>query len=97
MKIQVAPMDWRERAKKPRVYFSHVDESILENFENRRSRPIEAYRKLMVDVIPMLAPFGVPADVKYRWSQKAGCPCGCSPGFILQTHNPINIWVDFES
>jgi len=25
----------------------------------------------------------LPDDVKIKFSHKAGCPCGCSPGFIL--------------
>lgn len=76
--------------KKPRVYFFH-DESILENLENRRSRPYNEYRKLMPEVLkkanknPDFA--DIPENTKAAWSQKAGCSCGCSPGFILQTDN----------
>lgn len=76
--------------KKPRVYF-FVDETILENLQNRRSRPYNEYRKLIPQVLKKankqqdkeLPKF--PENTKACWSQKAGCSCGCSPGFILQT------------
>lgn len=73
----------RDRARytaKPRVYIS-VNETILENLINRRSRPVSEYRRLMPQVMTLL---GLPADTKAVWSQKAGCSCGCSPGFIVQ-------------
>jgi len=33
-------------------------------------------------------------DVKASWSQKAGCSCGCSPGFVLRGPGVArkNIW-----
>lgn len=62
---------------KSRMYVWVEGENILENLENRHSRPTQVYRELLAPVFQML---GVE---KARWSQKAGCSCGCSPGFIL--------------
>lgn len=34
-------------------------------------------------------------DVELKFSQKAGCSCGCSPGFIIQDGSiPFDIWMD---
>jgi len=33
--------------------------------------------------------------VELKFSQKAGCSCGCSPGFIIQDASiPFDIWMD---
>lgn len=29
-----------------------------------------------------------------RWSRKAGCSCGCSPGFVLEGSNGYEVHVD---
>ncbi|MHA1333217.1 MAG: hypothetical protein ACTSPL_03980 [Candidatus Odinarchaeia archaeon] len=31
-------------------------------------------------------------NIKFRWSRKAGCPCGCSPGFIINASHPRKIY-----
>ena len=36
-------------------------------------------------------------DAQLQFSRKAGCPCGCSPGFILKgVPGHYTIWVDLE-
>lgn len=63
------------------VYISITGETVLENLENRRSRPYNAFRKPLAD---LLTARGIPFT-KLRWSQHAGCGmCPCSPGFILE-------------
>ena len=71
------PSDHR-RNKKTRVYFNIQDETILENLQRRRLRPIKLFRALLPEVYKKLG-----VDSKARWSQYAGCSCPCSPGFIL--------------
>lgn len=73
-----------------RIYVSVKDESILENLINRRSRPKNLYREVLADFFTKHATDlhlrleDVPAIVKAStWSQKAGCNCGCSPGFVI--------------
>ena len=77
-----------------RVYVWESKESIVDNLVNRRSRLHDAYK----EIVSVLCP-----GVKLRWSQKAGCSCGCSPGFIPDrnfydpiTHRPYNLHVDVE-
>jgi hypothetical protein len=69
-------------ASRGRVYLHPAGETILENFTSgRRTRPYTTFRKeLMPEVLVRL---GLPADTKISWSRKAGCSCGCSPGFIV--------------
>lgn len=66
------------RQTKPRVYVWAEGETILENLQNRRSRPISQYREW---ALIAMAERGMKGEL--RWSQKAGCSCGCSPGFIV--------------
>ena len=66
---------------KPRVYFSHIKEDFLDNMSNRKARPHWEYRTLMPNILKEV---GIPRwTTKFRWSQKAGCTCPCSPGFRL--------------
>lgn len=66
-----------------RVYFFPANETVLDQFSNRRARLYDEYRKLLP--LALMAE-GVPGDVSRDaiWSQKAGCSCGCSPGFIVK-------------
>jgi len=85
----------REYNARPRVYVHVKDESVLENFAKRFDRPITLYREAAKLGLEKLNISG-----KLRWSQKAGCSCGCSPGFILKEQGgdglpvkPFDIWV----
>lgn len=70
----------REYNSKPRVYVSPKGETVLENFAKRTERPITTYRHAAKQALKELGIEG-----QLRWSQKAGCSCGCSPGFVLST------------
>lgn len=56
-------------------------ESLIDNLYNRRNRPIGFYKKEVLPFVRQKLNLG--DEVKFRWSQKAGCRCGCSPGFIV--------------
>lgn len=82
-----------EYEAKPRVYFWFTDESIVDHLFNRKYEPWREFKKVMPDVLEQA---GVKA--KYNWSNKAGCKCGCSPGFILteNSNEHYDIFVDVE-
>jgi hypothetical protein len=84
----------RDFGKKARIYFWHEDESILENFGNRVSRPVDVYRKFLPQVAVAL---GLPEDTKFRWSQYAGCSCPCSPGFICKEVVSKDVHVELKN
>ena len=76
---------------KTRIYVFQAKETILDNLINRRSRPRDLYRALVEQVYPELTR-------SMRWSQKAGCSCGCSPGFIVdhtvrEDGKPVDIFI----
>ena len=66
----------------------------MENMENRLFRPHTAAKPLVE--FALRERFGYTGRV--RWSQKAGCLCGCfSPGFVLDDNlgtasQPIDLW-----
>ena len=67
----------------PRVYVWADDESIMEQFVNRRFRPTKVYREAVLEEFRSR---GIEVNAnEVRWSQKAGCACPCSPGFVLST------------
>ena len=76
--VETRKRGYSDRATKGRVYVWPANESVLENLVNRHSRPIKLYRKAALQA---LADLGI-TDVKLSWSQRAGCSCPCSPGFI---------------
>ena len=76
---------------KSRVYFWPEGESVMDNFRNRRARPHTEYRKLIVEAF---AQAGIDATaLSARWSQKAGCTCPCSPGFVMSQGLGVDLHV----
>jgi hypothetical protein len=73
---------WRGYSKLPRVNVWPEGENLLENMANRFDRPQKLYRAVAKQA---LADLGITGTL--RWSQKAGCSCGCSPGFILRVES----------
>lgn len=77
-KARISPYQWDGQRTKGRVYVQLTGETILENLDNRHARPIKQYREFAKQA---LADLGI-ADTTLHWSQRAGCSCPCSPGFI---------------
>ena len=67
-----------DRANNCRIYVGAKDETVAENFLNRRNRPVEQWRFIVKLVMDKMGR----STKGLRWSQRAGCRCGCSPGFI---------------
>lgn len=93
--------NWRRGGGNMIVYVDFKSEtSVLENLINRFSRPVDLMKR---EVMPrVLDGLSLPASTPFRWSQKAGCPCGCSPGFVLSRHDigpelrDRNLWVEVD-
>ncbi len=79
----------REYSEKARIYVWPKGESVIEQFFNRRDRPTKEFRKIAMDGLKQLED-QIKKEKSWaklsglRWSRKAGCSCGCSPGFIAQ-------------
>jgi hypothetical protein len=80
---------YRDRNKHTVVYFFHKGETVLEGFGNRAARPVDVYRPFLKTVAEKL---GVP-EKSFRWSRKAGCSCGCSPGFVCREDRGRDVFV----
>ena len=77
-----------------RIHVFLEGETIIQNLENRHQRPYTVYKK---EILPsVLRQMGLPADTKARWSQKAGCSCGCSPAFIIEGNYGKTVYVTVE-
>ncbi|MFA6569977.1 MAG: hypothetical protein WCT77_01935 [Bacteroidota bacterium] len=83
--------DYCEPGRKLRIYLFPAKETVWENFNNRRQRPRDLWRKIALQT---LEKFGY-NDLKIVFSQKAGCTCGCSPGFIANVKNGKEIFIDY--
>jgi hypothetical protein len=67
--------------RRTRIYVSGSGAfDVLEDLQDRTRRPYRAWRPLVLDVLERLGY----EDLTLRWSQRAGCGCGCSPGFIIE-------------
>jgi hypothetical protein len=70
----------KDFAKATRVYVEEIGETILDNLRDRFGRPSKAYKAAVIEALQHVNMTGF----KVCWSQRAGCSCGCSPGFILR-------------
>ena len=74
------------------IFIWPVKETVVDNLYNRRSRPIDAWEK---EVLPQVqAQIPELKDARFVWNQRAGCNCGCSPGFVI--HNAPNYKMDIH-
>jgi hypothetical protein len=95
VKIDIRANTYKEFHKATRVYIWPKGETLLDNLENRRSRPYTEYRKQVMPKV--LAAMGLPSYTKIKWSQYAGCSCPCSPGFIVEGVRGKTVYVDVEA
>lgn len=87
---------WSEKRRKGRIYFSVQGETIYENLINRHDRPHKVYRTMIVPALKQLGyTYEEIQSLKFRWNQKAGCSCPCSPGFLVEGEalKDKDIWV----
>jgi hypothetical protein len=94
--VKTRPMSRTQKAG--RVYVWLKGENVLENFVARHNRPHQVYRDYLVDALERVGASLEGCTV--NWSQKAGCGCGCSPGFVvrgLRTDVHITLLVEGES
>jgi hypothetical protein len=70
----------KDFAKATRVYVDEVGKTILDNLRDRFGRPTKTYKAAVTEALQHVNMTGF----KVCWSQRAGCSCGCSPGFILR-------------
>jgi hypothetical protein len=78
-----------------RVYVFPSYYSVMENLSGRRERPWQEWKPIIEAELRDAGYKG-----KVRWNQKAGCSCGCSPGFILDDNldreDPVNVYIKLK-
>ena len=67
---------------KAMVFVWPKGETVLDNLQNRRSRPSSEWKKIIHDTVAIKLESD-PNKMKLLWDQKLGCDCGCSPGFAV--------------
>ena len=75
---------WKSRMAKDRLYIWLDRESVLDHLTSRWNKPVKEFRKALPTILEAL---GMDPTTKATWNQKGGCGCGCSPGFILDSHS----------
>jgi len=83
-----------------KIYIWPSGETVMENFNNRRNRPYDFYKKeILPKIVEMLEKKNLLGDAdgaiknaKWSWNRKCGCSmCPCSPGFVSSTYGYVNI------
>lgn len=93
---------WRKERKSSDVIYVWIEgENVLENLQNRRSRPSKAYKKFVLPLGLKEAGYSDEAAKeiikKAYWSQRAGCSCGCSPGFLTKGLKMGRLDINFKA
>lgn len=88
--LSATPERDQRRYSRGRVFVWVKDESIFENLQNRTTRPTEQYRLIALGALKQ-AGFDIDS-FKLVWSQKAGCSCPCSPGFVIKPNTESAKW-----
>lgn len=88
--------DRDDRSSRMKVFLFPKGENVLENLERRRNRPVDEWRGLLPEALTRAGFTDVEETARTaKWSQKAGCSCGCSPGFLLGRSSHQDLYVDF--
>jgi hypothetical protein len=89
---------------KPKLHIFIKDWNVLADLQGERwNKPHNEFKRQVLNQALTAAGFD-PEKIKVSWSQKAGCSCGCSPGFILngvddfnpQPTPPVDIYCDYD-
>jgi hypothetical protein len=105
MKVTYSQDSLRDRRGEPyktndKIYVWVKNESVLDNLINRRNRPVDEYKNKVIPVAMEILKNSYPEvyevvkNNKWKFSQKCGCTCSCSPGFVGESKNNISIHVE---
>jgi len=83
-----------------KIYIWSSGEFIMDNLNNRRSRPYEYYKQAIIPKVMAEIALSNPEAYEYiknttwSWRQKCGCGmCPCSPGFVSRSCGYLDIHV----
>lgn len=79
--LTVTETKWIEKERAGRVRaFVLVDQYPAGFYDGKMADRVPVYRRLLVEAVAG-SQWG---NVRARWDRKAGCSCGCSPGFVFE-------------
>jgi hypothetical protein len=94
MKISVSIDKSDENDEKPDrsiIYIFINSPTVMKEIQAKTDKYQNVFRK---EVLPtVFQKSKLPLDTKVVWSDKAGCSCGCSPGFLITGHKGMDIHV----
>lgn len=73
------------------IYFIINSPTVMKEINEKKGKYYDVFRKEVLPTVFKKAK--LPEDTKVIWSDKAGCSCGCSPGFLITGHKGIDIHV----
>lgn len=90
-----------ENRRRQRVHFFHYGENVLENLLRRWSRPVPFYFELLPAILRDVGMTVTDGEMQNprglgRWSQRAGCSCGCSPAIVLNRADRYDLFVTVD-
>lgn len=94
--LAAVPMPTEEQFNVPTVYTQRGENKELDRAWDRHNKSVVQAKTSLLRAA-LIAALGEPAALvtmsTARFSRKAGCSCGCSPGFILPELNRKDIYV----
>lgn len=84
--------DTENRNRTKNVMYVDFPESMMDGRVTPRSPEFKEVQRMVRDMS---------GDQEARWNWKAGCRCGCSPGFVSRKpitwgHSRMNVWLTVE-
>lgn len=102
--VKVKLMDANEKrlGKRTRVYLWPSDWTVLGDFVGRAGLTddyegqLRERTRIERALLPEVLRQAELPDQSASFSRKAGCGCGCSPGFVLGQSHGVNVFVKYE-
>lgn len=73
------------------IYFIINGPTVMQEINEKKGKYYNVFRKEVLPTVFKKAK--LPLDTKVIWSDKAGCSCGCSPGFLITGQKGFDIYV----
>lgn len=95
IEIKVQNNEQDEIPQRSIIYIDLIGANIKKEIREKKDNYWTVYKH---EVIPsVLEQANLPLNTKVIWSKKAGCSCGCSPGFLITGKSGFNIFVKVSS
>lgn len=80
-----------EKPDRSIIYIIINSPTVMKEIQDKKDKYQNVFRKEVLPTVFQKAK--MPLDTKVVWSDKAGCSCGCSPGFLITGQKGFDIYV----